>query len=77
MVASVAVMWASQDKEKASKTDKNRSDNFMDSMDPQLEWQVGTIRILVDLYMAIVNETMQDLMPKTIMHLMFNVRARP
>lgn len=41
-------------------------------MDPQLERQVETIRNLVDSYMAIVNKTIRDLMPKTIMHLMIN-----
>uniref|UniRef100_A0A3B3S0N8 GED domain-containing protein n=1 Tax=Paramormyrops kingsleyae TaxID=1676925 RepID=A0A3B3S0N8_9TELE len=41
-------------------------------MDPQLERQVETIRNLVDSYMAIVNKTVRDLMPKTIMHLMIN-----
>uniref|UniRef100_A0A8C4ZPB2 Interferon-induced GTP-binding protein Mx n=1 Tax=Gadus morhua TaxID=8049 RepID=A0A8C4ZPB2_GADMO len=40
--------------------------------DPQLERQVETIRNLVDSYMAIVNKTVRDLMPKTIMHLMIN-----
>ena len=44
----------------------------MHSMDPQLERQVETIRNLVDSYMAIVNKTVRDLMPKTIMHLMIN-----
>ncbi|CAK6972672.1 dynamin-1 isoform X6 [Scomber scombrus] len=52
--------------------DENGSDNFMHSMDPQLERQVETIRNLVDSYMAIVNKTVRDLMPKTIMHLMIN-----
>uniref|UniRef100_A0A8B9UR56 dynamin GTPase n=1 Tax=Anas zonorhyncha TaxID=75864 RepID=A0A8B9UR56_9AVES len=37
-----------------------------------LERQVETIRNLVDSYMAIVNKTIRDLMPKTIMHLMIN-----
>uniref|UniRef100_A0AAR2L7Q6 Dynamin n=1 Tax=Pygocentrus nattereri TaxID=42514 RepID=A0AAR2L7Q6_PYGNA len=46
--------------------------SFMHSMDPQLERQVETIRNLVDSYMAIVNKTVRDLMPKTIMHLMIN-----
>uniref|UniRef100_A0A3B4B2F0 GED domain-containing protein n=1 Tax=Periophthalmus magnuspinnatus TaxID=409849 RepID=A0A3B4B2F0_9GOBI len=41
-------------------------------IDPQLERQVETIRNLVDSYMAIVNKTVRDLMPKTIMHLMIN-----
>uniref|UniRef100_A0A803SVT7 dynamin GTPase n=1 Tax=Anolis carolinensis TaxID=28377 RepID=A0A803SVT7_ANOCA len=52
--------------------DKNGSDSLMHSMDPQLERQVETIRNLVDSYMAIVNKTVRDLMPKTIMHLMIN-----
>uniref|UniRef100_A0AAY4EXI5 Dynamin n=1 Tax=Denticeps clupeoides TaxID=299321 RepID=A0AAY4EXI5_9TELE len=51
---------------------ENSSDGFMHSMDPQLERQVETIRNLVDSYMAIVNRTVRDLMPKTIMHLMIN-----
>ncbi|XP_072925386.1 dynamin-2 isoform X9 [Hemitrygon akajei] len=46
------------------------SDTF--SMDPQLERQVETIRNLVDSYMGIVNKSIRDLMPKTIMHLMIN-----
>uniref|UniRef100_A0A8C5VXD8 Dynamin-1 n=1 Tax=Microcebus murinus TaxID=30608 RepID=A0A8C5VXD8_MICMU len=57
---------------RASETEENGSDNFMHSMDPQLERQVETIRNLVDSYMAIVNKTVRDLMPKTIMHLMIN-----
>ncbi|XP_018419545.1 PREDICTED: dynamin-1 isoform X6 [Nanorana parkeri] len=56
----------------ASESDENGSDSFMHSMDPQLERQVETIRNLVDSYMAIVNKTIRDLMPKTIMHLMIN-----
>ncbi|KAF3821048.1 hypothetical protein GH733_011201 [Mirounga leonina] len=56
----------------ASETEENGSDSFMHSMDPQLERQVETIRNLVDSYMAIVNKTVRDLMPKTIMHLMIN-----
>uniref|UniRef100_A0A8C3L7K0 dynamin GTPase n=1 Tax=Chrysolophus pictus TaxID=9089 RepID=A0A8C3L7K0_CHRPC len=42
------------------------------SMDPQLERQVETIRNLVDSYVAIINKSIRDLMPKTIMHLMIN-----
>ncbi|XP_048875072.1 dynamin-1a isoform X1 [Brienomyrus brachyistius] len=53
-------------------TEDGGSDGFMHSMDPQLERQVETIRNLVDSYMAIVNKTVRDLMPKTIMHLMIN-----
>ncbi|XP_041090205.1 dynamin-1 isoform X5 [Polyodon spathula] len=60
------------DKDKQSESEENDSDNFMHSMDPQLERQVETIRNLVDSYMGIVNKTVRDLMPKTIMHLMIN-----
>lgn len=42
------------------------------SMDPQLERQVEIIRNLVGSYMDIVNKSITDLMPKTIMHLMIN-----
>ncbi|MEE6505614.1 hypothetical protein FKM82_005584 [Ascaphus truei] len=55
-----------------SESEENGSDSFMHSMDPQLERQVETIRNLVDSYMSIVNKTIRDLMPKTIMHLMIN-----
>ncbi|XP_016420320.1 dynamin-1-like [Sinocyclocheilus rhinocerous] len=58
------------EKEKSDAGDENGSDSFMHSMDPQLERQVETIRNLVDSYMGIVNKTVRDLMPKTIMHLM-------
>uniref|UniRef100_A0A668VHK1 Interferon-induced GTP-binding protein Mx n=1 Tax=Oreochromis aureus TaxID=47969 RepID=A0A668VHK1_OREAU len=58
--------------ERSDGGDENGSDNLMHSMDPQLERQVETIRNLVDSYMAIVNKTVRDLMPKTIMHLMIN-----
>ncbi|XP_037548027.1 dynamin-1a isoform X1 [Nematolebias whitei] len=57
---------------KSESGDENGADSFMHSMDPQLERQVETIRNLVDSYMAIVNKTVRDLMPKTIMHLMIN-----
>uniref|UniRef100_A0AAY4EXJ1 dynamin GTPase n=1 Tax=Denticeps clupeoides TaxID=299321 RepID=A0AAY4EXJ1_9TELE len=60
------------EKEKSDASEENSSDGFMHSMDPQLERQVETIRNLVDSYMAIVNRTVRDLMPKTIMHLMIN-----
>uniref|UniRef100_A0A8B9H448 Dynamin-2 n=1 Tax=Astyanax mexicanus TaxID=7994 RepID=A0A8B9H448_ASTMX len=53
-------------------SEESSSESFMHSMDPQLERQVETIRNLVDSYMAIVNKTVRDLMPKTIMHLMIN-----
>ncbi|XP_053329355.1 dynamin-1 isoform X1 [Spea bombifrons] len=56
----------------SSESEENGSDSFMHSMDPQLERQVETIRNLVDSYMSIVNKTVRDLMPKTIMHLMIN-----
>ncbi|XP_042579253.1 dynamin-1a isoform X4 [Cyprinus carpio] len=60
------------EKEKSDAGDENGSDSFMHSMDPQLERQVETIRNLVDSYMGIVNKTVRDLMPKTIMHLMIS-----
>ncbi|XP_057185032.1 dynamin-1a isoform X4 [Triplophysa rosa] len=60
------------EKEKSDGGEENGSDSFMHSMDPQLERQVETIRNLVDSYMAIVNKTVRDLVPKTIMHLMIN-----
>ncbi|KAM9324777.1 dynamin-3 [Gastrophryne carolinensis] len=47
-----------------------QADNL--SMDPQLERQVETIRNLVDSYMTIINKSIRDLIPKTIMHLMIN-----
>uniref|UniRef100_A0A8C1N6Z1 Dynamin-2 n=1 Tax=Cyprinus carpio TaxID=7962 RepID=A0A8C1N6Z1_CYPCA len=50
--------------------DATPADTF--SMDPQLERQVETIRNLVDSYTSIVNKTIRDLMPKTIMHLMIS-----
>uniref|UniRef100_A0A672PBG7 dynamin GTPase n=1 Tax=Sinocyclocheilus grahami TaxID=75366 RepID=A0A672PBG7_SINGR len=58
--------------ERSDAGDENGSDSFMHSMDPQLERQVETIRNLVDSYMSIVNKTVRDLMPKTIMHLMIS-----
>uniref|UniRef100_A0A803TP40 Dynamin n=1 Tax=Anolis carolinensis TaxID=28377 RepID=A0A803TP40_ANOCA len=58
--------------ERSGDSEENGSDSLMHSMDPQLERQVETIRNLVDSYMAIVNKTVRDLMPKTIMHLMIN-----
>ncbi|KAI6205094.1 Dynamin [Aphelenchoides besseyi] len=42
------------------------------SMDPQLERQVETIRNLVDSYMRIVTKTISDLVPKWIMLLIVN-----
>ncbi|KAI8429663.1 hypothetical protein MSG28_000238 [Choristoneura fumiferana] len=42
------------------------------SMDPQLERQVETIRNLVDSYMRIVTKTTRDLVPKTIMMMIIN-----
>lgn len=47
------------------------------SMDPQLERQVETIRNLVDSYVGIINKSIRDLMPKTIMHLMINNVSGP
>ncbi|KAL2092348.1 hypothetical protein ACEWY4_012146 [Coilia grayii] len=58
--------------QQSESTDESSSDGFSHSMDPQLERQVETIRSLVDSYMSIVNRTVRDLIPKTIMHLMIN-----
>ncbi|KAG7317348.1 hypothetical protein KOW79_019646 [Hemibagrus wyckioides] len=58
------------EKDQAEADDGAPADTF--SMDPQLERQVETIRNLVDSYIGIVNKTIRDLMPKTIMHLMIN-----
>ncbi|KAK4337213.1 hypothetical protein RND71_043312 [Anisodus tanguticus] len=48
------------------------SGNEVNSLDPQLERQVETIRNLVDSYMKIVTKTFRDLVPKCIMGLMIN-----
>ncbi|XP_056609450.1 dynamin-3 isoform X1 [Triplophysa dalaica] len=58
------------EKDQVESEDAAPADSF--SMDPQLERQVETIRNLVDSYINIVNKTIRDLMPKTIMHLMIN-----
>lgn len=58
------------EKDQTENDDEVQENTF--SMDPQLERQVETIRNLVDSYMAIINKTIRDLMPKTIMHLMIN-----
>uniref|UniRef100_A0A8C7WME9 Dynamin-2 n=1 Tax=Oryzias sinensis TaxID=183150 RepID=A0A8C7WME9_9TELE len=56
--------------EKDQQEDAAPTDTF--SMDPQLERQVETIRNLVDSYIGIINKSIRDLVPKTIMHLMIN-----
>ena len=43
-----------------------------ESLDPQLERQVETIRNLVDSYMKIVTTSCKDQVPKIIMFLMVN-----
>ncbi|XP_067089432.1 dynamin-3 [Osmerus mordax] len=58
------------EKDQVENEDATPADTF--SMDPQLERQVETIRNLVDSYSGIVNKSIRDLMPKTIMHLMIN-----
>ncbi|XP_048050999.1 dynamin-2 isoform X2 [Megalobrama amblycephala] len=58
------------EKDQAENEDGVPADSL--SMDPQLERQVETIRNLVDSYIGIVNKSIRDLMPKTIMHLMIN-----
>jgi len=44
----------------------------MGKSDPQLERQVEIIRSLVASYLTIVNKTMKDIVPKTVMHLLIN-----
>ncbi|XP_028978027.1 dynamin-2 isoform X1 [Esox lucius] len=58
------------EKDQVESEDSGPAESF--SMDPQLERQVETIRNLVDSYIGIVNKSIRDLMPKTIMHLMIN-----
>ncbi|XP_072458462.1 dynamin-2 isoform X11 [Notamacropus eugenii] len=58
------------EKDQAENEDGAQENTF--SMDPQLERQVETIRNLVDSYVRIINKSIRDLMPKTIMHLMIN-----
>ena len=43
-----------------------------DSIDPQLERQVETIRNLVDSYFSIVSKNIRDSVPKSIMFMMVN-----
>uniref|UniRef100_A0A452VLQ3 Dynamin-2 n=1 Tax=Ursus maritimus TaxID=29073 RepID=A0A452VLQ3_URSMA len=62
-----AGVYPEKDQEKGGEVQENTF-----SMDPQLERQVETIRNLVDSYVAIINKSIRDLMPKTIMHLMIN-----
>ncbi|KAM4534697.1 dynamin-2 isoform 2-T2 [Fundulus diaphanus] len=58
------------EKDQVENEDTAPTDTF--SMDPQLERQVETIRNLVDSYIGIINKSIRDLVPKTIMHLMIN-----
>uniref|UniRef100_A0A3Q0SL12 Dynamin-2 n=1 Tax=Amphilophus citrinellus TaxID=61819 RepID=A0A3Q0SL12_AMPCI len=58
------------EKDQVENEDAAPADTF--SMDPQLERQVETIRNLVDSYIGIINKSIRDLVPKTIMHLMIN-----
>ena len=44
--------------------------------DPILERQVESIRSLVASYLTIVNKTMKDMVPKTIMYLLINEVSR-
>uniref|UniRef100_A0A3P8Z6T8 Dynamin-2 n=1 Tax=Esox lucius TaxID=8010 RepID=A0A3P8Z6T8_ESOLU len=65
-----AGVYPEKDQVLNANSDTAPSETF--SMDPQLERQVETIRNLVDSYIGIVNKSIRDLMPKTIMHLMIN-----
>ncbi|XP_012726441.2 dynamin-3 isoform X8 [Fundulus heteroclitus] len=58
------------EKDQVENEESAPTDTF--SMDPQLERQVETIRNLVDSYIGIINKSIRDLVPKTIMHLMIN-----
>ncbi|XP_076000281.1 dynamin-2 isoform X2 [Genypterus blacodes] len=58
------------EKDKVENEESTPTDTF--SMDPQLERQVETIRNLVDSYNGIIQKSIRDLLPKTIMHLMIN-----
>ncbi|XP_063060016.1 dynamin-2 isoform X1 [Engraulis encrasicolus] len=66
-----AGVFPENDQPDPEETSQGASDNSF-SMDPQLERQVETIRNLVDSYIGIINKSIRDLMPKTIMHLMIN-----
>ncbi|XP_046904517.1 dynamin-1 [Hypomesus transpacificus] len=65
-----AGVYPDRNVDKSESSDDGGSEGLGHSMDPQLERQVETIRNLVDSYMSIVNRTIRDLIPKTIMHLM-------
>uniref|UniRef100_A0A6I8RGC2 Dynamin-2 n=1 Tax=Xenopus tropicalis TaxID=8364 RepID=A0A6I8RGC2_XENTR len=65
-----AGVYPEKDQVIPSEEEETQENTF--SMDPQLERQVETIRNLVDSYICIVNKSIRDLMPKTIMHLMIN-----
>ncbi|XP_041861193.1 dynamin-3 isoform X6 [Melanotaenia boesemani] len=58
------------EKDQVENEEATPADTF--SMDPQLERQVETIRNLVDSYIGIINKSIRDLVPKTIMHLLIN-----
>jgi dynamin GTPase len=57
--------------EKKVEADDDSKDDI-GSIDPQLERQVETIRNLVESYLRIVHKTQQDMVPKTIMHMIVN-----
>lgn len=57
--------------EKKVEADDDTKDDI-GSIDPQLERQVETIRNLVESYLRIVHKTQQDMVPKTIMHMIVN-----
>ncbi|KAI6229703.1 Dynamin GTPase [Aphelenchoides fujianensis] len=64
-----AGVYPEKDQPVADENGQTVEDN---SMDPQLERQVETIRNLVDSYMRIVTKTISDLVPKWIMLLIVN-----
>jgi dynamin GTPase len=60
------------EKEQQAPDENGQATEEVNSMDPQLERQVETIRNLVDSYMRIVTKTIRDLIPKAVMHLIVN-----
>ena len=56
--------------------DEGEGERRTESVDPQLERQVETIRNLVDSYMKIITRTCRDLVPKAIMFIIINDTKR-
>jgi len=67
-----AGVYPERHSEKNQHEEEGKRSDDRPTLDPQLERQVETIRNLVDSYMAIVNKTIRDLVPKIIMNIMIN-----